>query len=391
MWIASRAFALFFFLICIPAAAQNIGQNIGGGIGAFDRGISGNTIGKAGTPPVTYVGPNDVVSGATVCLALRGCATANAVAKSNAVLVRRASDNATKNIVVLGSGALDVATANTFAGTDATCTTAVASGTTTLTLAGCSSTPTAGDSIATAGFSAYPVYIVSVGTFVGGSGTVTLSQSETVSIGTTKLQVALYVAEMYDQTGNGWNVLQAADDEQPALVTNCLSGGTLPCLLLTPGNNGGLLTAVDFGTLAQPLTHSFVGERTGNTSNFNVVVSCGTGGAVQTGFSNTAGNAVLYAGTVVSEPATENVLHDIQAVYNGSSSSMNVDGALTGSLSPGSSNCSGVQLVYPYGAGGNPFTGYTAEMLIDSSALSSTNQNLRCHNARIYYGMSGSC
>jgi hypothetical protein len=65
--------------------------------------------------PVTYTGPGDLVSGATVWYGLRGYNAAYATGSNNAVNVRRVSDNATQDIVILSSGALDIASANTFA------------------------------------------------------------------------------------------------------------------------------------------------------------------------------------------------------------------------------------------------------------------------------------
>lgn len=69
----------------------------------------------------SYVGPGDLVSGASAWYGLRGYNAAYASpGTNNAINIRRASDNTTKNIVILNTGALDVATAGTFC-TSTTC------------------------------------------------------------------------------------------------------------------------------------------------------------------------------------------------------------------------------------------------------------------------------
>lgn len=68
-----------------------------------------------GGPAAGYVGPGDVVTGATAWYGLRGYnAAVSTPGTTNAVKLRRASDNTTSNIVILASGDLDTATAATF-------------------------------------------------------------------------------------------------------------------------------------------------------------------------------------------------------------------------------------------------------------------------------------
>jgi len=65
------------------------------------------------TAAVAYSGPGDVVS-FTGWWGLRAYNAAYATGSNNAIKIRRASDSTTSNIVILASGALDVATATTF-------------------------------------------------------------------------------------------------------------------------------------------------------------------------------------------------------------------------------------------------------------------------------------
>jgi hypothetical protein len=69
---------------------------------------------NAAPAAATYTGPGDVVSGATAWYGLRAYNAAYATGSNKAINVRRASDNATSDINILSTGALDVATASTF-------------------------------------------------------------------------------------------------------------------------------------------------------------------------------------------------------------------------------------------------------------------------------------
>jgi hypothetical protein len=60
----------------------------------------------------SYVGPGDIVSGATAWFGLR--AYSNATIGANAIRIRRVSDNAEQNFVTLADGSLDVASIATF-------------------------------------------------------------------------------------------------------------------------------------------------------------------------------------------------------------------------------------------------------------------------------------
>src|SRR5262245_58207115 len=73
--------------------------------------IGGSVVGYR-APEVAYVGPGDVVASATVWWGLR--AYSNATKGTNAIRVRRASDSSESDITTLSTGALDIASLNTF-------------------------------------------------------------------------------------------------------------------------------------------------------------------------------------------------------------------------------------------------------------------------------------
>jgi hypothetical protein len=62
----------------------------------------------------SYIGPGDIVSGATAWYGLRAYNAAALSGTQKAINIRRASDQATADILVLPNGKLDVATATTF-------------------------------------------------------------------------------------------------------------------------------------------------------------------------------------------------------------------------------------------------------------------------------------
>ena len=147
--VASNAVTLSGFTGALPAACTGctaIGRNGTWG-GISDSFLSGDTIAieltasssisttttasvtvgqvtsstwSVTTGSTSYSGPGDVVSGSLAWWGLRAYSHAYANSGGKAINIRRASDNTTEDIDVLGSGALDVATASSFC-TSTTC------------------------------------------------------------------------------------------------------------------------------------------------------------------------------------------------------------------------------------------------------------------------------
>ena len=221
-----------------------------------------------GAPASTYTGPGDIVPNAAMWWGLRAYNKAFAVASSAAINVERASDSTTEDIHVLSSGALDIASAMAFAGTDAVCTGTISS--TTLSITSCASgTLHVNDPISGAGVSPGTI-ISSIGTCGSGSGTCTLNIPSTVSSSeTVTATVALSIMKFYDQTGSGntQNAIQFSSAFQ--LVPNCL--GALPCGVAVGRINTGYLATIT--AINQPLTLSYVAERTGTFTSASVAIS----------------------------------------------------------------------------------------------------------------------
>lgn len=335
---------------------------------------------------VTYTGPGDIVASATAWYGLRAYNAAYATGSNKSINVRRASDNTTQDINILASGAVDIASANTFATTDATCTGTIAS--TTLSCVSASSTPHAGSTLTGAGIT-QPSYIVSCGTFTGGAGTCTLNATQTVGVGETiTMQYGLYLAEIYDQSGNAVHQLQATAANQPQLLPNC--GNALPCIT---GNNSATLSFTRVTGLSSftAASLSIVAERISNLTTDQVIISTYNGGnQMQGAFSASTNKWNLYAGSRADATANDNALHAVQMVSNGASSIINVDGTET-TVNPGGGGSSSALGLMTNGGGGPFGNGYIQEAGAWIAQFSPGNRTSLCHNQFLYWGTATSC
>jgi len=136
------------------------------------------------------------------------------------------------------------------------------------------------------------------------------------------------VAKLYDQTGNGRDVVQATLATMPGLTLSSTPKGTLPAVDFNVGTNPVLATTATYSQ-AQPLTLSSVYIRTSGTAlggaigaNSNVIVGAGTGANLAVAASGGAGFTVA---------ATDAAWHAINALLNGTgtSSAINLDGTDT--------------------------------------------------------------
>jgi hypothetical protein len=336
----------------------------------FNPALLSRIVGPVLVPATSsYTGPGDIVSGANFHIGLWGYNGAYATGSNNCLKVRRASDNTTQNIVILTTGLVDIATANTFAGTDFTATGGTATGATSLALTGCSSTPTVGDTITAAvatGSLVQPCYITAVGTFTGGAGTVTLNKAQTCTLTSVVGQVGLFITELYDQTGNGINFTQATAGSQPQLLPLGGTLATLPYISFIGGFMSATLTSVNnpfFLSIVGDMINNSLGQATffnyGNTYAGNLLYEVGT---------NTTAMYCNAGTTLYSATMSWNAWHALQYVFNGASpaSSINVDGTqTTGGSSGGSSGYSGTGLTLGAWQGGsNQLFGGEAEITL---------------------------
>lgn len=274
--------------------------------------------------------PGNLVPAASGFWGLRSYNASYATGSNNAIKVRRASDNTAQDIVILSNGNLDIGSANTFAGVDCTATGSTSGSSTTIALTGASSTPTAGDTVTGAGI-VQPCYVASVGSFTGGAGNVVVNQAQTLSSVSLSFQVALFVTEVYDQSGNGAHMVQATNANQAQLLPNCVNG--LPAMLFTTALSQIYLGTLP-GTVVQPWSVSAVVQRSGNTGNFTEYL--GGHNTTAAGWEDTTNTAYAASEATanVTSTASDNAPHSIQSILNGGSSFVVVDGT-AGSLQIG--------------------------------------------------------
>lgn len=347
----------------------------------------------------SYTGPGDIVPGATFWHGLRAYNATYATGSNNALNVRRASDNATANIVILSNGNLDVATAATFAGTDATCTSGSASNSTTLALTGCSSTPTKGDSVlgtVATGSLVQPAYIESVGSFTGGAGNVVLNVKQTVTLSSVTLQVGLYVTELYDQTGNGYSPTQSTAAQQPKLQLSCLNN--LPCIVDDPGlGYGYLFLTSPTLTSSQPISLSTMAlEKVVQASAFLAPYNYPLGSGIA--FDSTAPALVSSNGSTStyldSGTATvANTWYLLEAVLTTSPNAViAVNGvSTTGNAGSGTWSTAALNVLASNGDYQTLDGFWTEGGAWAGVAFSSTQITNLCHNQYTYWGTSTSC
>lgn len=351
-------------------------------------GISGGpfTVGS------TYTGPGNQSASFTAWYSCtRGYSTAYATGSNKGCNLRRASDSTTQDILILANGNFDSATANTFAGTDATA--SCSSATTTLTCTGASSTPHVGSTITGAGYT-QPCVATAVGTFTGGAGTLTTNGCGTVSVAVTvTLQYGLYVTKAYDQTAANACATASCDLTQPTT-------GAQPQWLPNGGNG---LPTTQFATSAFSLfsntnftpasgvtSFQLVFNRYAGTTNWSI----GSNGVGASSNRLIGGNGVANAVTLgggssgtFNATASDAAWHSVGGVINGASpaSVVNVDGTETTGTTAGNTSAGVVHF------NGNTSVDESEWGFSDNVAWSGTVRTNLCHNGRLYYSTPGSC
>lgn len=332
--------------------------------------------------PVTassYTGPGDIVSGAFLWVSCtRGYNAAYATGSNNGCNYRRASDNSTQNGVILANGNFDVASYNSFVGTDATASCTLAG--TSAACSGASATIHVGDPISGVGIS-QPCVV----TATNGSTTATVvlagtsNSCGTVGVAETfTFQVAGFITKAYDQSGNGLDLPQVTAGKQPQIFPNCVNG--VPCLLWVPGNstNLGPATVPNQSTY----TYSVVINALSLTSCECEIISTftTTGGL----FNIVAGPLIeVYNNTYLTASITLGAWHAAQAISNTISSNMKVDG--TDSTGTTGAGTSGTTLNWGSFSGTRIFNGYEAEGGF-WPAFSSGQANSMHTNQSAFYG-----
>jgi hypothetical protein len=340
-----------------------------------------------------YTGPGDVyTTGIQTWGGLR--AYSKATAGTKAIQVTRLSDSTTHDVNSLANGQLDIASANSFAGTDATCTGTISG--TTMSISSCSAgTLHVTDTLTGAGIN-QPAYITAIGTCAAPPGTCTLNKSQTVAVGETiTAQVSLVVSKLYDKTGAlfcGGAVcdlntpLAPSTTDGPFLIPTCIN--SLPCMRNPSGQTRSLESsaAASWGTSGNsPFSFSTIAIRLTNTTSYGFLLG-NNNNSNGAGFSNAANTAVIFDGSNHTATMSDNAWHAIQVIFNSASSNFNIDGTNT-AVSTSAVNFGSSSIFIGQNFGGNHLgEGYFTEAGVWSGATSSGNQTALCRNEQAFYG-----
>lgn len=211
---------------------------------------------------------------------------------------------------------------------------------------------------------------------------------DTATAGAFCASTTCFVTEAFDQSGSGLHATQPTASAQPQLVVSCVGGR--PCMMFS----GGQLLTVNAPTIAQPVTQSAVGIRTGAFTSLGNYYeeNNGNGAFLQMRYDTTANTiAVVSTGGTVKATASDSAWHSLAGIANGSSSAMAVDGAATTGTITGGGFVGGSAAVGSTPVNGQGLTGDIAEYGIWGVAFSSAQRTSVCHSQYVYWGTSVSC
>ena len=222
---------------------------------------------------------------------------------------------------------------------------------------------------------------VDVGTngFANLTATACPTGAPTVSVATfcTVTHAGCSIAKLYDQTGNGNDVTQAALANMPALALNAQNG--LPC----PAGTGSAATALQSSkqfSQNAPFTEAAVVNRTGSTSVFQSIFSDSALGRVD--FQSAANVVRIDNGTSRTLTAADNAFHALIGVASSTSPLFAID--TSANISTLSNGTTALSSASPYyltymgnGAGAQALlSGYVCEMSLWPSGQNSNYINL---------------
>lgn len=305
----------------------------------FEANAQGGMMPGPGTPhttSVTFSSLGDIQSGWTSFYSC-GQAYSLAYATSNGKMCNlvRASDSHTCDILAASGGGPGL-TANCSTGGDngqtlfawdTVVTTASCSAAgTTLTCTGATATPASSTVISGANI-AQPEYLISGCSFTGGAGTCNTAGTLSFAAETVTFYTILNVTAAYDQTGNSHDISQSTGASQPYLLA---AGSGLPPMGAINGNRW-LATTSGVSAVNQPYTMSFVGSGDPTAiEQYGLAMYGGTGaGILSFNEAGTVGNDRLYCGSDLNVTAASSVVHALNGVCNGASSSLNIDGSVS--------------------------------------------------------------
>lgn len=329
----------------------------------------------SGAPPPSYTGPGDIFASAAAWYGVRAYSAAvAATGTQKAFNISRASDSALQDIVILTSGVVDVASYNTFVGTDATASCTIAG--TSMACTGASATLHVNDPItgvgitnpcvisATNGSTTATVSIAGTSTSCG-----TVSVAETVTF-----QVAGFIPKAYDQSGNTRDASQATPANQPQFLPICVN--SLPCIWF----NGNQWWVMPTFSVSQPFSLSVVSIQN-NSAAAQEIIRSGN----PTFYRYNGASAEMFAGSTATTFFTVlNVWTASNMIFSGASSFLNHNG-VSASTSPGTNGISGATTQIG-ASSGEPLKGNLTEIGVWGAGTTAGNRTSTCQNQQAIYG-----
>lgn len=185
------------------------------------------------------------------------------------------------------------------------------------------------------------------------------------------------IATLYDQSGNGHNMVNATNATRPTLKLSCI--GSLPCMAFAASAT----LASSASTISgQPVTMSSVYESPAGApaeilNSNSAGITIGPGGSFNV--------LTMAAGTVANVTASDGAFHAAQVIFNNPASIGYVDGTSTGSLITGTAGLTSTGYTVNSGTSFGAGAINIAEMGAWPSGFSAGNQSSMNSNQRNYW------
>lgn len=192
------------------------------------------------------------------------------------------------------------------------------------------------------------------------------------------LGFAVSVKKLYDQSGNGRDLNQATLANMPTITLSGL--GALPILVFD--GTASTMTVTSVAAAAQPFTFSFVVKSTNKRAG---ILDQGVTGVDSLHSGVTANKLAMLASTGTTYTVSDNVVHAVQNIFNGASSTGYVDG-VSNSISIGTAALDTSSCTVGSEGGANFLNGILQELGIWTGAFSGGNLSSMDSNQRTYWG-----
>lgn len=199
------------------------------------------------------------------------------------------------------------------------------------------------------------------------------------------------ITKAYDQSGassctTACDASQSTDANRPVLTLASGPNSNKVCMTFA----GGQSLETPAITIAQPISGSFVSNRTGTTTSYSDILGSNAAtGTVQFLYNAATDQGGIFAGSINSSQTvamTDNAFHALNMVLNGASSIVDVDGSATTGLNPGPGAMNSPDTV-ALGNFNHALTGVICEARLDSIAYNATqygNLNTNQHSTSGY-------